>query len=423
MKFVKYGAKKFEEISAINASHIIRGGTLITLGQFVASSSSFLLALIFANLIPKELYGNYKYLLTVLSLVTIATLPAITGPTAHTIAEGSEGSLFEAMKLRIKFGIIGSAALILISLYFFLYAENSWLGYGFLIAAPFVPIMDPLGMYSTYLQAKNHFKKATIYFVISQIISITLMISAALLTKNILAIFATYLITWTALRFYFFKKTIRELPPNTKTSDKLFTYGIHLNALSVLNQVATYADSFLLFHYLGPIEVAIYSVCIAPAEQIRSMIKDVPTYALPHLIKRNVREINAVLKKRLVGLFLLGAAISILSAVVLHFLFPVFFKQYQSYTYLAILYTPTLFLRTPLILFSSLTQSRLTNMNRSWFNYTIIPNIILITSLLILTPLYGIIGVIAARYINIICMGIVTIFQWKLIVKKEMADT
>ena len=54
--------------------YLARGGFWLTLGQVISSLSAFLLAIAFANLLPKETYGEYKYILSIASILAIPTL-------------------------------------------------------------------------------------------------------------------------------------------------------------------------------------------------------------------------------------------------------------------------------------------------------------------------------------------------------------
>ena len=54
--------------------------------------------------------------------------------------------------------------------------------------------------------------------------------------------------------------------------------------------------------------MAIYSIAIAPPDQIKNLFKNIPTLAMPKLAQRSFKEIDALLYKRLIYLFLAGLA-------------------------------------------------------------------------------------------------------------------
>ncbi len=409
-----------EKITGVNVKHLYHGGFWITLGQAATSLSGLAMALFFANIIPKEIYGTYKYILSLVSIVAITTLPGINGPAAQAIAEGYEASFLTALRSKIKWGYLGGLLMLGIGAYYLLVKGNILVGYAAISAAIFVPFMDSYSLYLTYLQAKGFYKKSVVYFIISQLTATTLVILAAYFSKNLIIILLTYFGSWTALRYLFFKHIIRLYPPNNKESSKTTSYGFHINLVNTLGQFANYIDSLLLFNYLGPLEVAIYNISIAPTEQVRGILKDIPAYTLPLFAKKTIKEINRTLIWRMFLFFVGGVVVSFGIYKILPYIFPIVFKNYAEDVYLAQLYAPTLIFRAPFMFLSSVIQAKITYLKKSWLNYTIIPNIILIVSLFILIPHYGILGVIIARYINIIALGVIYIIQWNLLVNSKI---
>ena len=69
-----------EKYTKTDMVYLAHGGFWLSFGQIISSLSSFLLAIAFANLLPKETYGNYKYILSIASI-----LPK-TDPYARAIA-------------------------------------------------------------------------------------------------------------------------------------------------------------------------------------------------------------------------------------------------------------------------------------------------------------------------------------------------
>ena len=117
-----------------------RGGFWLTAGQMFSSLSAFLLSIAFANLLPKETYGTYKYVLSIASILSIPTLSGMTTSLAQAIASGSDGSFIPAVKARIKWGLLGALASLILASYYF-YQADTTLTISFLMAAVFLPFM------------------------------------------------------------------------------------------------------------------------------------------------------------------------------------------------------------------------------------------------------------------------------------------
>jgi len=52
--------RRSEKYFKTDMVYLAHGGFWLTLGQIISSAASFLLAIAFANLLPKETYGTYK---------------------------------------------------------------------------------------------------------------------------------------------------------------------------------------------------------------------------------------------------------------------------------------------------------------------------------------------------------------------------
>ena len=109
-----------EKYTKTDMVYLTKGTFWLTLGQIISSASSFILAIAFANLLPKETYGVYKYILSIVSILNISTLSGINTAITQAVARKYEGSVIPAIKMKIYWGLFGSlASLILAGYYYF----------------------------------------------------------------------------------------------------------------------------------------------------------------------------------------------------------------------------------------------------------------------------------------------------------------
>ena len=66
-----------EKYTQTDMVYLTRGGFWLILGKIVFNISGFLLIIAFANLLSKEAYGTYQYVLSVASILAIPTLSPI----------------------------------------------------------------------------------------------------------------------------------------------------------------------------------------------------------------------------------------------------------------------------------------------------------------------------------------------------------
>jgi O-antigen/teichoic acid export membrane protein len=388
--------------------YLARGGFWLTLGQGISSISSFLLAIAFANLLPKETYGTYKYILSIASILAIPTLSGMGTAVTQAVARGYEGSLIPALKTKIRWGLLGGLASLILAGYYF-YQGNTTLTISFLISAVFLPFMDSFGIYDDFLQGKKLFDFSSKYLIISQIIAISSLIVVLWSTKNLFFILLAYFTSWTLLRFTFFKLTLKKFSPNQSEDVKTISYGKHLSLVDILNLIAGQLDKIILFHFLGPISLAIYSFAVAPIAQIRSFLKPIVPLSLPKLASGESERIKKTLLPKLLKFFLILLIIVIAYIISAPFFYKIFFPKYlDSIKYSQYLALVLLFFPKKLLTVTLLAQAKIREIYIS-----IAGSLFYIVLLFVLTPFYGIFGVITAEIISHILNTLLLLYLFR----------
>jgi O-antigen/teichoic acid export membrane protein len=133
--------------------------------------------------------------------------------------------------------------------------------------------------------------------------------------------------------------TIKKLKPNSKTELGTISYGKHLSLMGVIGLVAGQIDKILIFHFLGAAELAIYSIAIAPPEQIKALLKNIKNLALPKFSEKSISEIKKTIYQKMAKLFLILIFIVGIYWFIAPYIFKMFFPQYlESLFYSQIFY-------------------------------------------------------------------------------------
>lgn len=376
--------------------YVARGGFWLTLGQIATSLSAFLLSIAFANLLPKETYGLYRYVLSVASILAIPTLAGLNTALVQAVARGYEGSFVPALKTKLRWGVLGALASIAVGGWYWL-AGNPTLTFAFLIAAPFIPLMESLVLYDSFLAGKQAFRRASTWRVLAHVGAVGTLVVTLFLTKNLLLVLLAYFASWTILRAFFLFLTVRRLPPTTAQDPETIRYGKQLSVLNVFNVLGGYADRLLIFHLLGPVEVAVYSFAIAPPEQIKSLLKSAETLALPRFAK----ESDATLASRVwKSVFLFGALLlggTILYILLAPFLYRLVFPQYLEAVRFSQIFAISIL---ALVLFLPTSALEAKRKTKELSFLTIVTAIIEVLALVVLITLFGLLGAIVARVLT-----------------------
>lgn len=388
--------RRSEKYTQTDMVYLAKGGFWLTLGQVVSFASAFLLAIAFANLLPKETFGVYKYVLSVCGILAIPALQGMGTAVAQAVARGYEGSFIPALKTKIRWGLLGGLAGLILAGYYYLQA-NSTLTIAFLISAAFLPFMDSFGIYDAFLQGRKLFGILTKYGIISQIIAVSALITTIFFTKHLFLILLAYFISWTLCRFVFLKITLKKFPLNQNQDPQTISYGKHLSLIGVIGTIAAYLDRLLIFHYLGAAEVAVYSFAIAPPEQLKAVLKNIHFLALPKFAQREKEEIRKTIFKKVFKFFLFLLPVVVAYILAAPFLYKIFFPKYLESIFYSQLFALSLITAVAVLPYSAL-QSQMAK--KELYLYNTWAPVIQIIFLFVFIYFYGLLGAILARVIS-----------------------
>ncbi len=316
-----------ERYTKTDMVYLAQGGFWLGLGQVISSGSAFFVSIAFANLLPVETYGVYKYILSIVSLLTITTLTGMDSAVTQAISRGFEGTLSPAIKMRLKWGLLGSLLSLIIGGYYYLQG-NLQLTVAFSITSLFIPFFESIDMYNSILFGKRLFNIYTHYNTIRKIIGLSAIIITILLTKNIFILLFVFFISNILPVIYFFYRTNHKYKENDSVDKEALSYGKHLSLINIISAVLNQLDKILVFHYVGAVELAIYALATAPNDQIKGLLKNVNLLALPKFANQTKKEIEKTIWKKVWILLLASAAIVLLYIIFAPLFFNIFFPKY-----------------------------------------------------------------------------------------------
>jgi O-antigen/teichoic acid export membrane protein len=405
MKNLIYGfLKKTQKFTKTDNVYLATQGSYLTLGNIINAIASFLLATAFARLLPKEVYGDYRYIISIVTMIGVFALPGMDDAILQAVANNFEGSFKRGFKEKFRWSILGSLACLIVSGYFLFFKSNPTLTICFLIAGIFFPIMQSTALYLSYLGGKKLFKTQVKYSVLTQIISSLAIIIALFLTNNIIILILTYFSSYAILGTIFIFASLKKFPANTNNDEKFIKFGKSLSFLRILSTIASQIDRILLFNFIGPAQLAIYSFATLPVSEADIVLKNIRALALPKLVNREKNEIKKTLLKKVLIATILMIPLVLAYIVVAPYLFKIFFPEYiESVFFSQIFFLIMLAFPASVIALSFQAQMA----KKELYRFSLATPIIIIVLLLILTPIYGILGVILARLIGqLITIGI-----------------
>jgi O-antigen/teichoic acid export membrane protein len=324
----KHGEKLIEKIERYvktDIRYLLHGGFWIMAGKGIIFFTSFLILLAFSHWATKDVYGTYQYMLAVMGVASIATLPGMDIALVKSIAQGKEGSFEQAISARLRFSTIGSVCLFIVSAYYCTH-HNLILGSIFFATAVFLPFMQSFDSFEYFWNGRGDFKRAMWYIVYATSIPALVLVATIALTSNIIIITAVVLAANTLAR-WIAVLTTRTHVQNSVQDPHIVPLGKSLTMVQGVDMIAGYIDKIFLWKFTTPVAVAIYSFAQIPILKAQQLTP-IQMLALPKLSNKNIFEAKSNILGKFFKLFLVTIPVTIFVLAVAPFFFKWFFPQY-----------------------------------------------------------------------------------------------
>lgn len=392
-----------ERFTQTDMVYLAGGGGMQFAGQIVASLSGLALSVAFAHLVPKDVYGTYRFVLSAAGMLSAFSLTGLAPAIARAAARGFEGTLPRGFALRLKWNVfiaIGGAGA---SIYYFLNG-NTELALGMLIAAAFVPFLTSFSLYAPFLEGKKNFRSFALLGMVGNLAPALSVIAAMTLTSEPVWLVLAYYVSMTATLGSLYIHTLRAHVANGSADESLVTQGKHLSLVNVISMIADQLDKVLIFHFLGAAPLAVYTFALAPTKQLQGINKIAKSLVLPKLAVTDIPTIKRTLPRKVFLYFLAVAAAVAAYIAAAPFFYRILFPQYME----SVLYSQIAALTLLFVPVSILRRTFTAHFKKKeLYTSEIAVSVILVVSIAILVPLFGIWGAIAAMFMASVTDAIV----------------
>lgn len=384
-----------EKYTKMDMASLAKDSSWMTVSKIITTLAALGLTVALANLLPPTAYGQYKFVLSLFGIVVAFSLTGMSTAIIQSVSRGFDKSFLVAVKTHLRWGLVMVIISLGISVYYFLNGNNT-LGISMIIIAITAPIMQALSLFSPYLQGKRKFKEETICGIWYVIVPTISLIIAAFITDSVLVMVATYFVSYTITITVIFSFVKKEIPENTEADLASNGYGKHLSLMNILGSISSQFDKILVFHYLGAVQLAIYTISLAAPQQLRHINKLVSTISSTRLPNLSIMEIKKILPRKMVILFLIAIVLVIVYIILAKPFYSIFFPTYLDAIFYSQIYS-LIILFLPVTLLQQTFTAHIKK-KELYILQTFMP-IVKIGSLAILLPIYGILGALVAIFI------------------------
>ncbi len=390
---------KLGQYTKIDIVYLTKNGFWSGLNQIISSLLVLFLSVIFGHFLPKEIYGNYKFILSVATVIGSFGLTGMGTSIVQAIAKGEKPDMNKAIKTSLKWGGITIGLSLIVSIYYYL-NHNEIVAISLIVAGLGNTIISAYNLYMAILNGHHDFKSLTKLSALSQLITTFGIILVTLYKPSVTnLVIVNFLLMgiMSIINFYISRNKYPIIPDHSQESTLTLNHGKHLSFINAFNAAVNQIDKILIFHFLGAGGLAIYSFAIAIPEQIRGAYKNLFSVALPKLSAKKT-DLKQKLHEYNIKLTIITALIIVIYVIVSPWLYRFLFPQYMDSVLYSQLYIVSLITIPGIFFFNTFFS-----INRQFkvlYQITFIVNICTIILSFILIVRYGIIGAIIENTIT-----------------------
>jgi|CXWL01.1.fsa_nt_gi O-antigen/teichoic acid export membrane protein len=385
-----------ERYTKTDMLYLTKGGLWLSLGHGIQTISGLILAVAFANLISKDVYGTYQFVLSGAAILSAFTLTGMDGALSRTVAQGSEGALRAGFRAQLRWSMLIVLAGATLGAYYYI-QENTTLALSFFIVGACAPLLEGFGLARSYLVGKQLFRESALQGLGRRLIPVLLMIVTVFLTQNPVTIILVYFVsnTFSAGLLYFLIIRHYRLPESQE--QEMVEYSKHLSVLRSLADISGQLDKVLVWMYLGAAPLAAYALAQLPITHVQGLFKLFRSLTGPKLTLATFSDLQKTLPRKVLIFSLITAGIAGIYILIAPLLFSVLFPQYPEAVLLSQVLALSLLGASGIFYSQALTAH---TKKRELYILSISQNILRLVLLVILIPLYGIWGAVASLLIH-----------------------
>lgn len=269
-----------EKYTQTDMVYLAKGGLWLSIGYGTNIIKGLVISILMANILAKEDYGYYKYILSIFSLIGIFSIGGMSTAVTQSVARDLDGIFKKAIKVILKWSWLGSIALLAISAYYY-NKDNLNFTWIFIFLAILFPWYSISGYYGAILSGKKRFDIQTKYFTIYSLLTSIVIIGSILSTSNVFWIIFAFILSDAIIGGFFTYRASKKYLLNDKTDPDSIQYGMKLSLISIIGLIAQNIDKIILPILLGYQELAVYAIALVVPEQIKAWFNNFATLALP----------------------------------------------------------------------------------------------------------------------------------------------
>ena len=401
-----------DRILNFDISYLVRGSLWTGLAFLVSALGSIVTMVAFGNLLSKEAYGTYNYLLSLAASLSFLTLSGAGPAVVRAVARGFEGVAHYALKLQLKYNSL-AALIVLSSAIYYGYKDNWLFGISLALLALAYPFADAFHIYKEILTGRKRFDTLAYITNVITLVGAGVTVLTLYFTGNILILILIYTAMSLVPNILIYKLVTRNIKSESKKEElaEFRSTSLHFTGAGIIGVIASYIDRIILFQAAGPVALAGYTFALAGPDRLKSLVKNIGSIALPHLARRSLLQIHDVVYKRILILILGGLILFGAYWFIAPILFKIFLPRYLDVIFYSQIIASAVIVVPVSVYFGSIFSAQ--NMLRAMYIYNLLSHIVRIGLFVILGLMWQIWGLVLASVLAQGVNAILGIIIWE----------
>lgn len=387
-----------EESKILKFDKVIFNNSIYTIiGLLISYTVSLITSVIITRFVSKEIYGNYRFIISVFAIFSIFTIPGLRTGLFKSISQNYDGTYNKSLRFSLKFSIIGIISLIIFGLILSFndkFENNFETGITIIICGLFISLFYSLDLWQFLLKGKERFKAFVVQNALISIIHLGLVILLLIVFDfyNVFLLIILYITVKSALNVIFSIRSQKyinnkNLDPNWKKQ------GLSLTILDLSALIFSSSDSVIMGIFLPLESIAIFSITLLIGNGIIIVIKSMIEVWVPRIYRHK----SDLTIKNMFFIFLISFIVPFLLGFIIHL--PILFLYTSKYESV-ILFTQIYIYIIPFHVFNTFLILYLIkhNYNKELNISKIITILLTLLLSFILIPIYGIMGAIISSF-------------------------
>lgn len=402
--------EKAEKHIKTDVRYLMKGGFWVSLHYVIQIGMGAIITVALANILDKEQLGVYQFVMSMAGIMGLLTLSGMGFAIIRAVAQGNEGILASAVKLKLKWSIgIVLASACLAAYYYF--NENIILGTAFTVIGLTVPFIESFKLLEPYLHGREAYKESVVLGLWRKPLPLIAVVGTAFVTQDVLYTILVYFISNAISYALVYMVVLDKYRPSGVTDATTLRLSKHISVMSMFSHASIHADKVLLWFMIGPVAVASFTIAQLASTYAGTLLNAFGTLILPKVSKRDLTVLQKTLPRKILLANFIMAIGAGLYIIVAPFLFQLLFPSYTE----SIILTQLLALSIILLPRNFYSQTLIAH-NLVYYQYILkgSSSVLRVCLLFVLIAIYGIHGAIIAILLTDLYSAVLAWYLFKI---------